>query len=44
VTILIGGEVNTIIEQSAAGTRGPEAKAPGERLPDESARARSARA
>jgi membrane protein len=44
VTILIGGEVNAIIEQAAAGTRGPEAKAPRERLPNESARARSARA
>ena len=41
VTILIGGEVNAIIEQAAARTGDPEAKAPGERLPDESARARS---
>ena len=42
VTILIGGEVNAIIEQAAARTGDPEAKAPGERLPDESARVRSA--
>jgi uncharacterized BrkB/YihY/UPF0761 family membrane protein len=41
VTILIGGEVNAIIEQAAAHQR-PEAQAPGERLAGESARARSA--
>jgi len=42
VTILIGGEVNAIIEQTAARTRDPEAKAPRERLPGESAKLRSA--
>jgi membrane protein len=42
VTILIGGEVNAIIEQAAARTGDPEAKAPGERLLDQSARVRSA--
>ena len=43
VTILIGGEVNAIIEQAAARTGDPEAKAAGEKLPDESARVRSGR-
>ncbi len=38
VTILIGGEVNAIIEQAAARAGDPEAKAAGEKLPDESAR------
>ena len=42
VTILIGGEVNAIIEQAAARTGDPEAKGAGEKLPDESAKARSA--
>jgi membrane protein len=38
VTILIGGEVNSIIEQAAARAGDPEAKAVGEKVPDESAR------
>ena len=42
VTILIGGEVNAIIEQAAARTGDPKAKGAGEKLPDESARVRSA--
>jgi membrane protein len=42
VTILIGGEVNSIIEQAAARAGVPEAKAAGEKLPDESARVRAA--
>jgi membrane protein len=42
VTILFGGEVNAIIEQAAARAGDPEAKAPGERLPNGSARVRSA--
>jgi len=42
VTILIGGEVNAIIEQAAARTRDSAAKAPNVRLPGESARVRSA--
>ena len=35
VTILIGAEVNAIIEQAAARAGDPEAKAPGEKAPDE---------
>ena len=42
VTILIGGEVNAIIEQAAARAGDPEAKAAGEKLPDESARVSAA--
>jgi len=42
VTILIGGEVNAIIEQAAARTGDPEAKGAGEKLLDESAKVRSA--
>ena len=42
VTILIGGEVNSIIEQAAARAGDPGAKALGEKLPDESARVRPA--
>ena len=42
VTILVGGEVNAIIEQAAARAGDPEAKAAGEKPPDESARVRSA--
>lgn len=42
VTILVGGEVNAIIEQAAARAGNPEAKAAGEKLPDESARVRGA--
>ncbi|MFN2511713.1 MAG: YihY/virulence factor BrkB family protein [Pyrinomonadaceae bacterium] len=42
VTILIGGEVNAIIEQAAARAGDPEAKAPGEKLPDESSQVRGA--
>ena len=38
VTILIGGEVNALIEQAAARAGDPEAKAAGEKVPDESAR------
>lgn len=38
VTILIGGEVNAIIEQAAARAGDPEAKAAGEKLPDERAK------
>jgi membrane protein len=37
VTILIGGEVNALIEQAAARAGDPEAKAAGEKSPDESA-------
>jgi len=37
VTILIGGEVNAIIEQAAARAGDPEAKAAGEKAPDEGA-------
>lgn len=37
VTILIGGEVNAIIEQAAARAGDPEAKAAGETFPDERA-------
>ena len=37
VTILIGGKVNAIIEQAAARTADPEAKASSERLLGESA-------
>jgi membrane protein len=44
VTILIGGEVNAIIEQAAARAGDPEAKAPGEKVPDESASGHTARA
>ncbi len=40
VTILIGGEVNAIIEQAAARAGDPEAKAAGEKVPDESGRVR----
>lgn len=42
VTILIGGEINAIIEQAAARAGDPEAKAAGEKLPDESTRVRAA--
>ncbi|MBA2527131.1 MAG: YihY/virulence factor BrkB family protein [Pyrinomonadaceae bacterium] len=42
MTILIGGEVNAIIEQAAARAGDPEAKAAGEKLPDERARVRAA--
>ncbi len=42
VTILIGGEINAIIEQAAARAGDPEAKAAGEKLPDERARVRAA--
>ena len=42
VTILIGGEVNALIEQAAARSGDPEVKAAGEKLPDESARVRAA--
>lgn len=42
VTILIGGEVNALIEQAAARAGDPEAKAAREKLPDESARVRAA--
>ena len=42
VTILIGGKVNAIIEQAAARTADPEAKASSERLLGESAKTRSA--
>jgi membrane protein len=42
VTILIGGEVNAIIEQAAARTRDSERKVQGDGLPDESAKGRSA--
>ena len=42
VTILIGGEVNAIIEQAAARTGDSEAKAPAEKLADENAKGRSA--
>ncbi|MFN2517104.1 MAG: YihY/virulence factor BrkB family protein [Pyrinomonadaceae bacterium] len=42
VTILIGGEVNALIEQAAARAGDPEAKAPGEKSPDESAKVRAA--
>ena len=38
VTILIGGEVNSIIEQAAARAGDPDAKVAGEKLPGESAR------
>jgi membrane protein len=38
VTILIGGEVNALIEQAAARAGDPRAKAPGEKLPDEAVR------
>jgi membrane protein len=41
VTILIGGEVNALIEQAAALAGDPEAKAPGQKVPDESVRARA---
>jgi membrane protein len=37
VTILIGGEVNALIEQAAARAGDPEAKAAGEKSPDENA-------
>ena len=37
VTILIGGEVNALIEQAAARAGDPEAKAVGEKSPDENA-------
>jgi membrane protein len=43
VTILIGGEVNAIVEQAAGSAGDPKAKAAGEKLPDESARVRSTR-
>lgn len=39
VTILIGGEVNAIIEQAAARAGDPEAKAAGEKVPDKGAEA-----
>jgi membrane protein len=42
VTILIGGEVNSIIEQAAARAGDPGAKVAGEKLPDESARGHAA--
>ena len=42
VTILIGGEVNAIIEQAAARAGDPEAKAAGEKLPDQDLRGRAA--
>jgi uncharacterized BrkB/YihY/UPF0761 family membrane protein len=42
VTILIGGEVNAIIEQAATRAGDLEAKAAGEKPPDESARVRAA--
>lgn len=42
VTILIGGEVNALIEQAAAHAGELQAKAVGEKLPDESARVRAA--
>lgn len=38
VTILIGGEVNALIEQAAARAGDPEVKVAGEKLPDESER------
>ena len=44
VTILIGGEVNAIIEQAAARAGDPEAKAPGKKVPDENASGHTARA
>lgn len=37
VTILFGGEVNAIIEQAAARAGDHQAKAAGDKLPDESA-------
>jgi len=43
VTILIGGEVNALIEQAAARAGDPEAKAAGEKSPDENARVSVAR-
>jgi membrane protein len=42
VTILIGGEVNSIIEHAAALAGDPDAKVAGERVPDESPRERAA--
>ena len=42
VTILIGGEVNAIIEQAAARAGDPEAKAAGEKLPGEDVRGHAA--
>jgi len=42
VTILIGGEINAILEQAAARAGDPEAKAAGEKIPDEDARVRAA--
>ncbi len=42
VTILIGGEINAILEQAAARAGDPEAKAAGEKIPDEEARVRAA--
>ena len=42
VTILIGGEVNALAEQAAARAGGPEAKAAGEKLPDERAKGHAA--
>jgi membrane protein len=44
VTILIGGEVNAIIDQAAARAGDPDAKALGEKVPDESASGHTARA
>jgi membrane protein len=41
VTILIGGEVNAIIEQAAARAGDPDAKAAGEKAPDERSRPRA---
>jgi len=38
VTILIGGEVNSIIEHAAARAGDPDAKVAGEKIPDQSAR------
>jgi membrane protein len=42
VTILIGGEVNSIIEHAAARAGVPQAKEPGEKSPDEPIKARAA--
>ena len=42
VTILIGGEINAMLEQAAARAGDPEAKAAGEKIPDEGARVRAA--
>ena len=42
VTILIGGEVNALVEQAAARAGDPEATAAGEKLPDERAKGHAA--